>query len=191
VAIGARQTRRDLETLLRQAPAGARDLKCFVERKATSVKRARFGGIWPDVSITMIAGNFLSRLVLALPATGRERMPFAFTTQCAYGLRISPSSRKLRLGRTPSTSKSLRYRGQYNHRMADRIACSCVTCPKCGTWVVVRQPSEAGLGNEKHRASCPAPECGKEFEFEAGETRVFEVPLPLFERRHFYGSELR
>jgi hypothetical protein len=24
-----RQTRRDLETLLRQAPAGARDLKCF------------------------------------------------------------------------------------------------------------------------------------------------------------------
>ena len=126
-----------------------------------------------------------------LPATGRERMPFAFTTQCAYGPRISPSSRKLRLGRTPSTSKSLRYRGQYNHGMADRIACSCVTCPKCGTWVVVRQPSEAGLANEKHRATCPVPECGKEFEFEVGETRVFEVPLPLFERRHFYGSELR
>ena len=29
------------------------------------------------------------------------------------------------------------------------------------------------------------------FEFELSETRVFEIPLPLFERRHFYGSELR
>src|SRR5438876_5761374 len=38
------------------------------------------------------------------------------------------------------------FHAQYNHGMADRIACSCVTCPKCGTWVVVRQPSEAGLG---------------------------------------------
>jgi len=75
-------------------------------------------------------------------------------------------------------------------RMADRIACSCVTCPKCGTWVVVRQQSESGVSKEKFRASCPVPECGKEFEFEIGETRVFEVPLPLFERRHFYRSEL-
>ena len=33
------------------------------------------------------------------------------------------------------------------------------------------------------------PECGKEFEFESGDTRIFEVPLPLFERRHFYRSE--
>jgi hypothetical protein len=44
---------------------------------------------------------------------------------------------------------------------------------------------------KKVRESCPVPECGKEFEFETGETRVFEVPLPLFERRHFYRSELR
>jgi hypothetical protein len=58
VAIGARQTRRDLETLLRQAPAGARDLKCFVERKAISVKQTRFRGFWPDLSTTVIAGNF-------------------------------------------------------------------------------------------------------------------------------------
>ena len=43
---------------------------------------------------------------------------------------------------------------------------------------------------KKHRESCPVPECGKEFEFETGEPRVFEVPLPLFERRHFYRSEL-
>ena len=51
--------------------------------------------------------------------------------------------------------------------------------------------SNAGLGEEKFRANCPAPECGKEFEYESGETRVFEVPLPLFERRHSFGSELR
>jgi hypothetical protein len=56
---------------------------------------------------------------------------------------------------------------------------------------VVRQPNELGSTQEKFRAVCPAPECGKEFEFEASETRVFELPLPLFERRHFYRSELR
>src|SRR6266704_6540876 len=67
--------------------------------------------------------------------------------------------------------------------MADCIACSCVTCPKCGTWVVVTQPNELGSSREKFRANCPAPECGKEFEFEAGETRVFEIPLPFFKRR--------
>src|SRR6266852_4811180 len=55
--------------------------------------------------------------------------------------------------------------------MADRIACSCVTCPKCGTWVVVGQRTE--IGETKIRESCPVPECGKEFEFESGETRVF------------------
>jgi hypothetical protein len=75
--------------------------------------------------------------------------------------------------------------------MADRIACSCVTCPKCGTWIVLTRPAVVGSGKEKFRAGCAAPECGKEFEFEAGETRVLEVPLALFERRHFYGSELR
>src|SRR5438445_11984958 len=75
--------------------------------------------------------------------------------------------------------------------MADCIACSCVTCPKCGTWVVVTQPNELGSSREKFRANCPAPDCGKEFEFEADETRVFEIPLSLFERRHFYGSDLR
>jgi hypothetical protein len=53
---------------------------------------------------------------------------------------------------------------------------------------VVRQHTEGG--ENKFRASCPVPECGKEFEFEAVETRLFEVPLPLFERRHFYRSEL-
>jgi hypothetical protein len=38
---------------------------------------------------------------------------------------------------------------------------------------------------------CPVPECGKEFEFDWSETRVHEVPLELFERRHFYRSELQ
>ena len=35
------------------------------------------------------------------------------------------------------------------------------------------------------------PACGKDFAFEGGETGVFELPLFLFERRHFYRSELR
>jgi hypothetical protein len=69
--------------------------------------------------------------------------------------------------------------------MADRIVCSCVTCPKWGTWVVVTPQSEAGPGKGKFRASWPAGDCGKEFEFEASETRLFDVPLPLFERRRF------
>lgn len=55
---------------------------------------------------------------------------------------------------------------------------------------MVRQQSEGGENKKKVRESCPVPECGKEFEFETGETRVFEVPLFLFERRHFYRSEL-
>jgi len=75
--------------------------------------------------------------------------------------------------------------------MADRIVCSCVTCPKCGIWVVIRPQNQLAFSKEKSLAICPAEECGKEFEFEASETRVFEVPLPLFERRHFYGSELQ
>ncbi len=49
----------------------------------------------------------------------------------------------------------------------------------------------ARVQQRKSLAICPAEECGKEFEFEASETRVFEVPLPLFERRHFYRSELQ
>ena len=75
--------------------------------------------------------------------------------------------------------------------MAERIACSCVTCPKCGIWVVIRPQNQLALSPKKSLARCPAAECGKEFEFEASETRIFEVPLPLFERRHFYGSELQ
>jgi len=74
--------------------------------------------------------------------------------------------------------------------MADRIACSCVPCPKCGSWVVVTRRTRVATDEEKLRASCPVSECGKEFAFEFGETRVFDLPLLLFERRHFYRSEL-
>ena len=56
---------------------------------------------------------------------------------------------------------------------------------------MLRSQPEGGEKKERARTSCPDPECGKEFEFESGETRVFEVPLSLFERRHFYRSELR
>ncbi|HXW92774.1 MAG TPA: hypothetical protein VEK33_19655 [Terriglobales bacterium] len=44
---------------------------------------------------------------------------------------------------------------------------------------------------ERHNTTCPAPECGKEFAFEGGETRVFPLPVSLIERRYFYRSELR
>ncbi|HXP17483.1 MAG TPA: hypothetical protein VN868_10300 [Terriglobales bacterium] len=43
---------------------------------------------------------------------------------------------------------------------------------------------------EKLNAVCPAPECGKQFAFAGGETKVFELPLNLFERRHFFRSDL-
>jgi len=75
--------------------------------------------------------------------------------------------------------------------MADRIVCSCVTCPKCGIWVVIGPQNQLAFSKEKSLAICPAAECGKDFEFEPSETRVFEVPLLLFERRHFYRSELQ
>ena len=52
------------------------------------------------------------------------------------------------------------------------------------------QPTQLAKGEEKLRAIYPVSECRKEFVFELGETRVFEVPLLLFERRHFYRSEL-
>ena len=74
--------------------------------------------------------------------------------------------------------------------MADRIACSCVTCPEYGAWIVVKQHSRMEETQEKLRATCPVPECGKEFAFELSETRVFDLPLLLLERRHFFRSEL-
>ena len=90
----------------------------------------------------------------------------------------------------PGAIHGVLFEEQYNLGMADRIACSCVTCPKCGAWVVVKEPSERGVGKDKFRANCLVPECGKAFEFELAETRVFDLPLPLFERRHFYRSEI-
>ncbi len=74
--------------------------------------------------------------------------------------------------------------------MAERIACSCVTCPKCGAWVVVKQQHRMGEIQEKFRTTGPPPECGKEFAFEVGKTHVFDLPLLPFERCHFYRSEL-
>jgi hypothetical protein len=44
---------------------------------------------------------------------------------------------------------------------------------------------------DRFNTTWPAPECGKEFAFDGAETRVSELPLSLFERRHFYRSELR
>jgi ribosomal protein S27AE len=78
----------------------------------------------------------------------------------------------------------------YNLLMADRMVCSCVTCPQCGTWVVLASHTQIESSQAKVKTSCPAPDCHKHFEFAGDEIRAFEVPLALFERRHFYGSEL-
>jgi hypothetical protein len=79
----------------------------------------------------------------------------------------------------------------YNSAMADRIVCSCVTCPGCGSWVVVE--TEIARSNDpvgRVRTMCPLPECAKGFIFGTNETQVFDVPTSLFERCHFYRSEL-
>ena len=70
--------------------------------------------------------------------------------------------------------------------------CARVTCPGCGAWVVVQGSApEDSNDKEKLNTVCQVPECGKEFTFEGDETRVFELPLFLVERRHFYRSELQ
>ncbi len=56
---------------------------------------------------------------------------------------------------------------------------------------MVEREIRLGAEQGKFKATCCVPECGKEFEFEDGETRVFELPPSIFERRHFYRSELR
>jgi len=75
--------------------------------------------------------------------------------------------------------------------MADRIACSCVTCPQCGSWVVLRLQQELGSDQSKIKLSCPAPDCGKNFEIDWKEPRTFDLPISLFERGHFYRSEVQ
>jgi hypothetical protein len=74
--------------------------------------------------------------------------------------------------------------------MPDRIVCSCVTCPRCGTWVVVERELAREANKTKLNTMCPAPDCSKPFDFSTSETKVFELPLNLFERRHFFRSEL-
>jgi hypothetical protein len=77
--------------------------------------------------------------------------------------------------------------------MAQCVVCSCVTCPECGAWIVVQSGSAPPGSNDnaqKLTAICTVPDCGREFSSLAEETRIFELPLSLFERRHFYRSEL-
>ena len=75
--------------------------------------------------------------------------------------------------------------------MADHIVCSCVTCPRCGTWVVLPSQVEIDRKQSKGKIVCAAPDCAREFVFDWDEARTFELPLGLFERRHFYRSELQ
>ena len=39
-------------------------------------------------------------------------------------------------------------------------------------------------------ATCTVPQCGREFSFLAGDNQIFDLPVTLFEPRHFYRSEL-
>lgn len=66
------------------------------------------------------------------------------------------------------------------------------SCPGCGDWITVRGGSAPGIDNETMtlKTTCTVPEYGKEFSFAAGDTQVFEIPVTLFGRRHFYRSEL-
>ena len=79
--------------------------------------------------------------------------------------------------------------------MPDRIVCSCVTCPKCGTWVVVEREMTREANKEKVNAVCPAPECGKQFAFAGGDTklrdsRVEETKYVVTEQEWYRGSDL-
>jgi hypothetical protein len=56
--------------------------------------------------------------------------------------------------------------------------------------VVVEREMARETNKEKLSTTCPAPECGKQFAFVPGETKVFELPMSLFEQRHFFRSEL-
>lgn len=59
--------------------------------------------------------------------------------------------------------------------------------------LVVVQGRAAGHDQNEGRLNitCPVQERGKQFVFEGSETRVFELPVSFFERRHFYRSELQ
>jgi len=76
--------------------------------------------------------------------------------------------------------------------MEQCITCSCVTCPGCGARIVVRGSGASGISDETMplSATCTVPQCGREFSFVTGDPQVFEIPVTLFERRHFYRSEL-
>jgi hypothetical protein len=54
-----------------------------------------------------------------------------------------------------------------------------------------RQRANPGsTGQRKVSRQLPGAGMRKKFEFEPGEAQVFDLPLLLFERRHFYRSEL-
>ena len=48
------------------------------------------------------------------------------------------------------------------------------------------QVAPPGVQSRPPRAISGFRKCGKEFEFDSGETRLFELPRSIFERRYFY-----
>jgi hypothetical protein len=112
-------------------------------------------GVLLDASRTIPACNPQCWNVLAFPLR-RSRTRAPSTTQSAYGHKFPKPKEICNLGPDPDANRGASFPAQYNLEMADRIACSSVTCPKCGTWVVVRQQTESGENKrKKSRAAAP------------------------------------
>jgi hypothetical protein len=72
------------------------------------------------------------------------------------------------------------------------MACSCVTCRgERGLWCAGAARVASTIKTATLNTTYTAPQCKREFSFEAGDAQIFEVSLSLFERRHFYESGLR
>jgi hypothetical protein len=169
---------------------GAHNLSCFRPEEDFG-QTVSIAGSFFDLEIGCHCSELSVEASLNPPAARDKPKSFRSPPTVRTATKTSSPRVEGRPGRAALSITVAAFETQYNHPMADRIACSCVTCPKCGTWVVVSPQTKLARNQEKSRASCPAADCGKEFEFSSDDTRVFELPLSLFERRHFFRSELR
>lgn len=70
-----------------------------------------------------------------------------------------------------------------------RVHCPCITCSKCGVWIVAIDRVVADQSHETGKMRCP--ECGERFDFEADRARVYPLRQSVYERGYFYPSEMR
>jgi len=66
---------------------------------------------------------------------------------------------------------------------------TCITCPKCGVWIVAIKGIAMPETSDGTRLVCP--ECNESFAFENDRARVYPLRQSIFERGFFYPSELR